>query len=273
MVRELACWPITYQRDPIVQEHRNIGVLVHEHGESELVLMGYDHPGTVEPAYFCKAFGFADEAGWVYHEWVRWFRVMAQEVTTEDGLETEFSRLKASGSHFGAGDAFRVSAANEESAVQVATRLFGELVVLPPIAKPAPSFLSQVEHLVRCSEIEFKAPFHRNIELEIELPGQPLRVQLPYFSAGEQPLGIKLLRFKNKSHSEVASQINDILYVFDALLKNNILISSRCIVIHDTPKESAKEHLARLGSAFQLMSLDDSSSSSRLWEMVPMERR
>ena len=210
MVRELTCWPISFQHDPIAQEPRNIGVLLSEAGHSELELLGCEPSGNVDPAYFCKACGHDEGAGWVYREWVRWFRALAVEAKSDKNIELAFARLKRSGSHFGAGESIRVSAPMGEAISEVAARVFQRLVEVPKLSKRPPSFLATVELLIGRSEVEYRARFHRNIELEVQSPEQPKFVQLAYFVETSKPLGIKLLRFQGKSAADVAAQVSDL---------------------------------------------------------------
>lgn len=272
MVRELTCWPISYHHDLIAQEPRNIGVLLSEAGGSALQLMGCEPSGNVEPAYFCKACGHDEGAGWVYREWVRWFRVLVAEAGSDQDIELELARLKRSGSHFGSGESIRVSAPIGEPISDVAARAFQRLVEVPKLSKRPPSFLSTVEHLIRCSEVVYRAPVHRNIELEIQSPEQPKFVQLAYFVETAQPLGIKLLRFQGKSAADVAAQVSDLRYVFDTLIANGILEASRCVVLHDEPNARMTEHLRRLEGDVVLLPLAGEASADRLSKMVPYRR-
>lgn len=272
MVRELTCWPIAYQQNVFAQEPRNIGVLLSEAGRSELLLMGCDSSGRVEPAYFCKAIGHGEGAGWVYREWVRWFQRMVAEAASEEEIEIELARLKRSGSHFGAGESILISAPPDEPISAVAARVFQSLVETPKLSKRLPSFLSTVEHLIGCSEVEYRAPFHRNIELEIQSPEQSKFVQLAYFVETANPLGIKLLRFQGKSAADVAAQINDLRYVFDTLKASGILEVSRCVVLHDAPSARVAEHLRRLERDVVLLPLADEASAAQLRDMVPYQR-
>ena len=272
MVRELTCWPIAYQQNIFAQEPRNIGVLLREAGRSELLLMGCDPSGRVEPAYFCKAIGYGEGAGWVYREWVRWFQRLVADAASEEEIDIELARLKRSGSHFGAGESILVSAPLDEPISAVAARVFQSLVDIPKLSKRPPSFLSAVEHLIGCSEVEYRAPFHRNIELEIQSSEQPKFVQLAYFVETANPLGIKLLRFQGKSAADVAAQVSDLRYVFDTLIANGILEASRCVVLHDAPNTRMIEHLRRLEGDVVLLPLTDESSADQLRDMVPYQR-
>ena len=272
MVRELTCWPIAYQQNVFAQEPRNIGVLLSEAGKSEMLLMGCDPAGRVEPAYFCKTFGHGEGTGWVYREWVRWFQSLVAETASNEEIEVELARLKRSGSHFGAGEAILISAPLDEPIAAVAARVFRSLVETPKLSKRAPSFLSTVEHLIGCSEVEYRAPFHRNIELEIQSPEQPKFVQLAYFVETANPLGIKLLRFQGKSAADVAAQVSDLHYVFDTLKANGILEASRCVVVHDVPSARMAEHLRRLEGDVVLLSLADEANADQLRDMVPYQR-
>lgn len=272
MVRELTCWPIAYQQNIFAQESRNIGVLLSEAGQSEILLMGCDSSGSVETAYFCKAFGHGEGAGWVYREWVRWFQRLVAEATSKEEIEVELARLKRSGSHFGAGESILISAPMGEPIATVAARVFHSLVEIPKLAKRPPSFLSAAEHLIDRSEIQYRAPFHRNIELEIQCPEQPKFVQLAYFVETANPLGIKLLRFQGRSTADVAAQVSDLRYVFDTLITNGILESSRCVVLHDAPNARMTEHLRRLERDVVLIPLANEASAERLRNMVPYQR-
>lgn len=272
MVRELTCWPIAYQQSILAQEPRNIGVLLSESGQSELMLMGCDPSGRVEPAYFCKAFGHSEDTGWVYREWVRWFQRLVAEATSDEDIEIELARLKRSGSHFGAGESILISAPLGEPISVVAVRLFQSLVDIPKLSKRPPSFLSAVENLIVSSEVECRVPFYRNIELEIHSPEQPKFVQLAYFVETAIPLGIKLLRFQGKSAANVAAQVSELRYVFDTLIANGILEASRCVVLHDAPNAKMKEHLRRLEGDVELLPLADGASARRLSDMVPFQR-
>lgn len=271
MVREVTCWPIAYQQNVCAQDSRNIGVLLSEAGQSEILLMGCDPSGRVDPAYFCKAFGHDEGAGWVYREWVRWFQKFVAEATSDEEIEVELARLKRSGSHFGAGESILISAPLDEPIATVAARVFHSLVETPKLSKRPSSFLSAVEHLIDCSEIEYRAPFHRNIELEIQSPDQPKFVQLAYFVETASPLGIKLLRFQGKSAADVAAQVSDLRYVFDTLIANEILEASRCVVLHDAPNARLAEHLRRLEGDVVLLPLADGASAERLRNMVPFQ--
>ena len=270
MVRELACWPIAYQADGATQEQRNIGILVHESGRTELRLMGQSASGEVESAYFCKAFDFSNEAGGVYQEWVRWFCALATEASDEELLVAEFDRLKRSGSHFCTGDCIRVVASLDESIRDIADRMFQRLVLVPKLTPTSLSFSGQVDHLIRCSEIAHRAPFHRNVELELQRPDQTNYVQLTGFVEVPTALGIKELRFQGRAAADVATQINDIRYTFETLIALEILDRSRCVVIHDTPKAGARQQLQRIGEYFVFLPVDDPSSPSLLRDMVPI---
>jgi hypothetical protein len=129
-----------------------------------------------------------------------------------------------------------------------------------------------VEHLIGCSEIEYRAPFHRNIELEIQSPEQQKFVQLAYFVETANPLGIKLLRFQGKSAGDVAAQVSDLRYVFDTLIANGILEASRCVVLHDAPNTRVIEHLHRLEGDVVLLPLAEEASADQLRNMVPYQR-
>lgn len=272
MVRELTCWPIAYQQDVFAQESRNIGVLLSEAGQSEILLMGCDPSGSVEPAYFCKAFGCGEGAGWVYREWVHWFRSLVAETASDEEIETELARLKRSGSHFMAGESILVGAPLDEPIAAVAVRVFQSLVEIPKLSKRPPSFLSAVEHLIACSEVEHRTPFHRNVELEIQSPERPKFVQLAYFVETANPLGIKLLRFRGKSAADVAAQVSDLRYAFDTLVASGILEASRCVVLHDAPNTRMIEHLRRLEAAVVLLPLADKGSANQLRNMVSYQR-
>ena len=230
--------------------------------------MGCESVGSIDTAYFCKAFGHGEGAGWIYREWVRWFHSMVAEATSDNDIEFELARLKRSGSYFGAGESILISAPIDEPISAVAARVFQNLVETPKLSKRPPSFLSIVEHLIGCSEIEYRAPFHRNIELEIQSPEQPKFVQLAYFVETANPLGIKLLRFQGKSAADVAAQVSDLRYVFDTLIANGILEASRCVVLHDAPNAKTNKQLQRLEGEVVLISLADEASANQLRNMV-----
>lgn len=194
------------------------------------------------------------------------------EATSEEEIEVELARLKRSGSHFGAGESILISAPMDEPISAIAARVFQSLVEIPKLSKRPPRFLSTVEDLIDCSEVEYRAPFYRNIELEIQSPEQPKFVQLAYFVETANPLGIKLLRFQDKSAADVAAQVSDLRYVFDTLIANGILEASRCVVLHDEPNAKMTEHLRRLEGDVVLLSLADEASANQLSNMVPYQR-
>jgi hypothetical protein len=245
---------------------------VFEAGNSALLLMGCEPSGNIDPAYFCKACGLDEGAGWVYREWVRWFRVMANETGSDEDIELEFARLKRSGSLFGMGESIRVSAPIGEPISDVAARVFLRLVDVPKISKRRPSFLSAVEDLIDRTEIENCAPFHRNIELELRHAEQPRFVRLAFFVESLEPVGIKLLRFQGRSAADVATQVSDIRYAFDTLTASGILEASRCVVLYDAPKASMAEQLRRLEGDVVLLPLKDPASLDYLKRLVPIQR-
>lgn len=68
------------------KESQNIRVLLSDAGRFELRLMGCESVGSIDTAYFCKAFGHGEGAGWIYREWVRWFHSMVAEATSDNDI-------------------------------------------------------------------------------------------------------------------------------------------------------------------------------------------
>lgn len=265
--REVTCWTIRYAADPFRQEHRNIGVLVHGQGETHLAMLGDQPSGDSDARYFCRAFGYGEAVSWVFREWERWFKALAMEARTAAEIQDELNHLAKSGARFDAGEPINAIVPAGESPLVVARRLFGSMVTVPKIPKRS-TFQHDVDDTFRRSELEFVSTFHRDVELEIEVPGQPQFVRLAAFVEAPVPLGIKLLRFNGRTAAEVADQANDVLYGFAALTAHGILGRDRCIVLHDEPKARLAHLLQRIAGAAMLLPLNDPETPHALRRLV-----
>ncbi len=253
--REIACWPVHYTADPFLQEPRNIGLIAHDQGETCCVMMG-DGERTPDARFFCHAFGFPEAAGWVYSEWVRWFKGLAEEAKTTNAIQAELNRLTKTGARFGGGEYFGVMASSEENVSSLARRLFSEMVKVPNLPRRS-RFEADFEDVIMRSEIESCSTLHRDVELEIQSVDRPTFVRLPIFVEAPVRIGIKLMRFEGTADTVTASQANDIIYSFDALTAHGILERKRCVVLHDRPTQRRYRHLDRIAKQVRLMMLDD----------------
>ena len=265
--REATCWPIHYAADPSRQEHRNIGVLLHHQDAAYLVMLGDQLSGETDARYFCGAFSHGEAGGWIYLEWVRWFKAMAAENRTTGDIQGELDQLRKTGARFGAGEPFVAMTEIGEEAPNVARRLFGEMVTVPRLPKRS-TFQRDVDAAISRSEIEAVSTCHRDVELEIEVPGQRQFVRLAVFVEAPVPLGIKLLRFDGRTAADVADQANDVLYGFAALTAHGILERDRCIVLHDEPKARLAHLLQRMEGAAKLLPLNDPETPRALRRLV-----
>ena len=93
--------------DPVRQEPRNIGLIAHDRGDTHCVLVG-DADRVLDTRYFCKMFGFSEEVGWVYSEWARWFKGVAEDAHTVGAIQGDLIELARSGARFGAGNCLDV---------------------------------------------------------------------------------------------------------------------------------------------------------------------
>lgn len=254
-IREIACWPVRYTADPFQQEPRNIGLIAHDQGETYCLMMG-DDGHIADPRYFCHALKFPESAGWIYAEWVQWFRGLAKDAKTPDAIQNELDQLTKTGARFAGGDYFGAIVPAAENVTSVARRLFADLVKVPTLPTPS-KFDTDFANVINSSEIEFTTTLHRDVELEILSSDRPAFVRLPIFIETPVPVGIKLLRFEGTTDAMVSSQSRDIIFSFDALTSHRILDRKHCIVLHDRPTGRRHRHLERIAAHVHLLKLDD----------------
>lgn len=263
--REIACWAIRYTADPFQQEPRNIGLIAHDRGETHCVMMG-DAGRIPDARFFCLALGFPEAAGWVYSEWVRWFKGLAEDAKTPHAIQDELDRLAKAGAKFTGGDYFGAMAPSEEDVHAVARRLFSEMVKVPNPPKRS-AFDTDFEDAINASGIEGLTTLRRDVELEIQDPVRSIFVRLPVFVEAPVRLGIKLMRFEGTSDTITASQANDILYSYDALTAHGILDRKRCVVLHDRPTPRRFRYLDRIGAHARLLMLGEPGTPRALNEL------
>jgi hypothetical protein len=221
---------------------------------------------TNDVRYFCRAFGFQEEAGWVFQEWREWFRLLSREVRTVEAVQNELDALTIQGHRFGAGQPFQAADALPRSLADQAWQWFAELVRVPALEEPS-LLMARLEEVLNLSELPWSTTLHREIELEIQAPERPVFLRLPVFVEKPVAGGIKLFKIRQVTEEMVAAQVNDILLTFEAAVSHGIFNKEHCIVLFDEPTVRKAKYLSRLENVATLMPLFSDRTPQRLLEL------
>jgi hypothetical protein len=245
-------WLIQYRDSPPRQEPRNIGVLVHRRRAVACLMLGETGTG-IDVRPFCILAGLAESAGWLYREWVHWFKVLAEDVDGSlERLQTELDRLDSRQGRFLAGEPATTFAPEPVAADVMAATLFGEMVSVPQVTvPPVAEFEQRIQEVLEEAELDRLPQFHRDVELE--LPDRPTFIRFDAFLEGPKAIGIKLLRLERARDGQASRQVNDILHTFETAVTHGLLHRECCAVIHDRPSPTRRMYLERVAAGAVLL--------------------
>lgn len=227
---------IQYIDDPICNESKNIGIIVHNSQDASLRLIGVDC-NHIDTSSFENISERTKGNGWIYREWISWFEdLIVYEGKTLEGLQTLSQELDGGNFVIKAGGV--IEADPNESLDEVADTLFASLVSLwakpdKPPAKRRKTFLTQVEELLSNLYLSFRGGINKNVELALPpVEGKKRFVKVNYLIEYE-PKTVFLLIPPNGSPEKIIQQISSAMTTFMQLQRPGYVDRNRCIVLTD----------------------------------------
>ena len=267
-------WLLQYAPDPVRQEPKNVGIFLYDGHFAHCRLLG-ESRGQLDPLgecprYFCRAFDLNEEEGWIFAEWVNWFKTLAgKDRVSLEQIQTEFDRLNRSGTRFQATSPcvdFDLVDHDADSALDTLYKSF----VTTPTIPAVPPIERDFNDVLHRSELKFMDGFHRNVEVEI---GEGSDISLVHFDAVLEkpaPLGIMVIQFQRVQEMTMITQVNNALYSFETSRSLGFLAPERCIVLHDKPPAPRAKHLDRLTGHARLLPLWENQTPRELYLISTM---
>ena len=222
-----------------------------------------NHDCINDGRYFCHAFGLDEQSGWMFHEWREWFYMLTEEVSAVEDMHMELAKLSLSGNRISPGPAFEVAEVASRSLEDRAWDVFVEMVKIP-IPPGASPFDLQFEDVLQASGLARNPKMHRNIQVEIFAPTQPILLPFEAFLEGEHAIGIKGFKIRGRSASKLAARLDEIRATFLACTEHGILSRDRCVVLHDGAARARSRYIDQLENVATVIPMSSADASARL---------
>lgn len=225
-----------------------IGLIAYAEGRAELRLIGL----RTDRSEFSRGMfrhALPDLAGveWIYEQWAeRLQRLSARFWDRAEENIRLLRNLESRGESIIASVEGEVQIPDLESLSEIATTLFGEMVMNRPAMRRA-EFFGQVDNLISDSELRWFDGFTEDAEIEL-LNDDRMPQQLLYFPYlwDSKSLGCrfvaKLLWFSG-SPQDVSAAVADAAAAFELARRREFLRHGNCILIHSLPTEEQHRYL------------------------------
>ena len=257
---------IQYVEDPVRNEGRNIGVIVHDRGVTCLRALGVSN-GQLDVSYFEALSTRTKGNGWVYQEWISWFEdLLSNEGRHLEGFQRYTKRLEG-GNFIVKSGGYLDDLPEKKQKSTIAEYLFANLVT-PPHPRQSTRFTTLVEDLVTQTKLPLRPDFDRDITVEFFPEGRaPVSVSLPFILTDTPRTIFKIIN-PNGNLATLTRQVNDALYTFETVVAADFATKERCIIITDRPGKEKAPHLRRLATNAHLIMISDPMAVTRIAKII-----
>ncbi|MDD2734553.1 MAG: hypothetical protein PHF56_11480 [Desulfuromonadaceae bacterium] len=257
---------LQYVDDPVRNEGRNIGVVVHSNDSACMRAIGFDGTDT-DVSYFEALSAKTKGCGWIYREWMDWFTDLLEfEGRSLDGFKAYIGRLDG-GNFIVKSGGYLDGLPEDEEEGDAVTYLFSNLVTLPQ-RRREPGFAVQVEDIIRRAELPLRPDFDQDLAIEFfPETGSPVTVSLPYVLMDAPRTLFKTVN-PHSGLESLTRQINDAVFTFETAVAAGFAAKDRCIVLTDTLGKVKAPYLRRLATHAHLIEISDRLAINRIKAII-----